>query len=277
MPTDKNEKSFSFLKKVRRKRTSIKIFLFAVVIIVGNRFAGNLFSLSCETFITSIKMHCFLAIEKFDKIISNIQYALFNDIDSYIRMLSDENSTLRWKLDQMETIKEENEHLKSILNLEQNLNFQYALIAAKVITIFSNDFIKSGILGVGSIHNVSIDDVVINNFGLIGRIIEVHKTWSKVMFIIDENSSIPAKIGKNNVNVIVQGNNTDILEIALIHDDEIIKIDDDVISSEYGGVFPENIKIGKVIMHKGKLSISPIVNFTALKYVNVIIKKHATK
>ena len=137
------------------------------------------------------------------------------------------------------------------------------IIFAKIINIYNNDFVRSALINVGKNQNVQLDNFAYNEQGLIGRVIEVSDDWSKVLFIVDTNSNIPAKI--SGMNAILSGDNSNLLRVNLLN--EKIKEGAVAESSSYGRVFQENIMIGKVIKKNGEFFVKPAVNFNDLKYL----------
>ena len=163
--------------------------------------------------------------------------------------------------DRVDSIILENERLKSLLKMKESSNDK--IIFAKIINIFSNDFVRSALINVGKNQNVQQDNFAYNEQGIIGRVIEVSDNWSKVLFITDANSNIPAKI--SGMNAMLSGDNSNLLKIDLLN--KGIKEGDTVESSSYGGVFREKIIIGRVIRKNDEFFVQPSVNFNDLKYI----------
>jgi rod shape-determining protein MreC len=119
---------------------------------------------------------------------------------------------------------------------------------------------------------VSVDDVVLNTDGLVGRIVEAHDDWSKIMLITDVNSNVPVKIGEQRINARASGDNTKTLKLSMIHEDDLPENGDLVETSEYGNVFRDKIRVGKIESHGETLRIVPDVNFNFVEYVGVLTK-----
>lgn len=205
---------------------------------------------------------CFFEIsDKISTYFVGLKYNFSQDVEDKIFDLQCENIRLKLKADRVDSIILENERLKSLLKMKESSNEQ--IIVAKIINIFDNDFVRSALINVGKKQNVQQDDFAYNEHGIIGRVIEVSDNWSKVLFIVDANSNIPAKI--SGMNAILSGDNSDLLKINLLN--EGIKEGDIAESSSYGGVFREKITIGKVIKRNDKFFVQPSVNFNDLKYI----------
>lgn len=190
--------------------------------------------------------------------------------DNEIFKLKTENAKLNWKIKQLEKLRAENLELQKILNLKDQYNDD--IIAAKVSAIFVNDFARAAVINVGSADGVCTDNIVINDEGLVGRVIEVHEHWSKILLVTDENFNVPTKIGKQEANAIVTGRNSNLLRLRLVHEDIPLEDGDVVTTSEYGSIFTEKIPVGVVVKKDGKTYIKPYVNFNKIKYIGIIVK-----
>lgn len=202
--------------------------------------------------------------EVFDKIsrcFSNLKHNFSQDIGEKLFYLQCENIKLKLQADRANSIIEENNKLKTLLEMKESSKNE--IIFAKIINIYNNDFVRSALINVGKNQNVQLDNFAYNEQGLIGRVIEVSDDWSKVLFIVDTNSNIPAKI--SGMNAILSGDNSNLLRVNLLN--EKIKEGAVAESSSYGRVFQENIMIGKVIKKNGEFFVKPAVNFNDLKYL----------
>lgn len=202
--------------------------------------------------------------EVFDKIsrcFDNLKHNFSQDIGEKLFYLQCENIKLKLQADRANSIIEENNKLKTLLEMKESSKNE--IIFAKIINIYNNDFVRSALINVGKNQNVQLDNFAYNEQGLIGRVIEVSDDWSKVLFIVDTNSNIPAKI--SGMNAILSGDNSNLLRVNLLN--EKIKEGAVAESSSYGRVFQENIMIGKVIKKNGEFFVKPAVNFNDLKYL----------
>ncbi len=204
--------------------------------------------------------------EIYDKVFGyfdNLKYNFSQDVGEKIFYLQCENIKLKLQADRVNSVIAENNRLKSLLKMKESSKDE--IIFAKIINIYNNEFVRSALINVGKNKNIQLDDFVYNEQGLIGRIIDVSDKWSKVLFIIDANSNVPAKI--SGVNAVLSGDNSDLLKVNLLNGE--IKEGSVAESSSYGRVFRENITIGKIIRKNDEFFVKPAVNFSNLKYVCV--------
>lgn len=270
MRREKEKNSFSFIKKFHRKQTAVRIAVSLFFLFVVNFFfrqtmydtLGNSM-ISAKVYLDNIFTRARSAAEYFSMVFQGT-------VDNEISKLKIENAKLNWKIKQLENLREENLELQKILQLKDQYND--GIVVAKVATIFINDFARAAVINVGSNNGVCADNIIVNDEGLVGRVIEVHENWSKMLLMTDENFNVPTKIGEQGANAIVTGRNSDVLRLRLVHEDIPLKDRDVVTTSEYGSIFTEKIPIGVVVKKDGKTYIKPYVNFNKIKYVGVIVK-----
>lgn len=270
MRREKEEVSFSFIKKFRRKQTAIRVVACLLFLFIVNLFFSQFMYDLLGNSINSVKVY---SDNIFNRVVSAAEYCSMvfrGTLDDEISKLKTENAQLNWKVKRLENLRAENLELQKALKLKDQYND--SIVVAKVSTIFVNDFARAAVINVGSEKNVQIDDIVVNNEGLVGRVVEVHEDWSKMFLVTDENFNVPTKIGEQEANAIVTGHNSDILHLRLVHEDIPLNDGDVVTTSEYGSIFIEKIPIGVVVKSNGKTYIKPYVNFNKIKYVGVIVK-----
>ena len=214
-----------------------------------------------DGFLSDLRFNFFEISDRFSRYFAGLKHNFSQDIGDKIFDLKCENIKLKLQADRVDSIILENERLKSLLKMKESSNDK--IIFAKIINIFSNDFVRSALINVGKNQNVQQDNFAYNEQGIIGRVIEVSDNWSKVLFITDANSNIPAKI--SGMNAMLSGDNSNLLKIDLLN--KGIKEGDTVESSSYGGVFREKIIIGRVIRKNDEFFVQPSVNFNDLKYI----------
>jgi len=272
MNKGKAKASLSFIKGFRRRRRAVRIAIGLLFLVFLNLCCGQFLYRTVGNTLISAKV-------KVDNFASRLSRAytyslsVFHDaLNDDLFKLKEENFQLKLQLNQLKKINEENLRLQQVVQLKEK--YLGDIIIAKVSTIFVTDFARSAIINVGIKQGVSIDDVIINNDGLVGRVIDAHKNWSKILLVTDSNFSVPAKVGEQNVNIIVGGDNAEMLKVNLIHEDIPLNNGDKVSTSEYSDIFDADISIGDIIKNDQDILIKPCVDFKSLKYVGAI-KRHA--
>ena len=199
-----------------------------------------------------------------------------------------ENAQLREYIAQLEgqlalngDLQKENERLKEALNFYED-NPEYELVTARVTAKSSSYWFETFVISAGRNQGIAVDMVVLAPQGLVGRVVEVGGNWSKVMSIIDSESSVSALIERTRDTGIVRG--TSEVESGearcnmfyLPLDNDLVP-GDRVLTSGLGGVFPKGIVIGEVIEVSRDTSstdriavIETAVDFSKLEEVMVL-------
>lgn len=195
--------------------------------------------------------------------IQKVVYYPFRYIDDKIDMYKDlknvykENKKLKENIKKYNLIKEENknlkrelEYLKNILELEPTLS-EYDYLHASVINRNVGYWYNTITINKGSYHGVEKDMVVINNKGLIGKVIKTTNFTSEIKLITTNDATTKISVGIDHNDNIIHGllNGYDyknnLLIVEGITNNEFEK-GDSVITTGLGGIFPAGILVGYV-------------------------------
>lgn len=190
-----------FFKSLEKKKFIFPLVFCSLTAIllntVGNGFVSEIRSGIIEQ---NFKIERFM--QEFYGKLTILKYFFLCDVNKGILDLHKENLKLKYEIENLKHIKVENDELHTLLGLKKNhqdSRESYEVIVAKIISVFSNDYVRSYIINVGSTDGIKADDIVRNAEGFIGRICEVYENWSCVLAITDTNSKIPVKIRERNI------------------------------------------------------------------------------
>ena len=187
----------------------------------------------------------------------------------------EENKILKQKVKDLEIkkyntqyIQTENERLKETLN---ELNFSSNEILAKVIVDKQSPFLKSIIVNKGSKHGVILGMGVLDQEYLVGKVVEVNFTTSRVLLLSDLNSKIPVDILPNNIQSILSGTGEDIGKIQYIKEEALIESESVVYTSGAGGIFKPGVPIGRTIKNSlnSDINVEFYSDFSQLRFVKL--------
>jgi len=187
----------------------------------------------------------------------------------------EENKILKQKVKDLETkkyntqyIQTENERLKETLN---ELKFSSDEILAKVIVDKQSPFLKSIIVNKGSKHGVILGMGVIDQEYLVGKVVEVNFTTSRVLLLSDLNSKIPVDILPNNIQSILSGTGDNIGKIQYIKEEALIESDNIVYTSGAGGIFKPGVPIGRTVKNSlnSEINVEFYSEFSQLRFVKL--------
>jgi rod shape-determining protein MreC len=140
-------------------------------------------------------------------------------------------------------LKKENEMLREALQIGLQEDFQLAF--AEVI---GKDIGQESILiNQGAEDGLSVGmPVVTEQKILLGRISETFKNSSRVILISNKESSFDAKVSDTDTTGIARGQGGSKIKFDLVPQDQALGVDDLVVSSSLGGVYPEGLLAGVV-------------------------------
>ena len=143
---------------------------------------------------------------------------------------------------------------------------------ASVISQSSKIYAKTILINAGLNHGVSVDMSVINERGLVGKIISSTNNNSKVILINDQNLSVPVKTISNKFFAIIKGTaDGKYLTSSFIKNDKMPKVGELLITSGNTNTFPQDILVGKVIkVSEDNFIALPYVDFENIEFVQVV-------
>lgn len=178
-----------------------------------------------------------------DYILLLIVFLLFifsGSINRFLIAINPNLNTKNIELNYDKYLKEELDNIKKINNIEFNndLNLQVSRVKYRNVYEYSDTLT----IYKGFKNNVFVNDVVLNNDGLIGIVTKTYDYYSIVTLITNKSSNISVKIN-DAIGILKVIDNT--LVVTNINNYEKVNIDDEIYTSGLGNL-PDNIYIGKV-------------------------------
>ena len=192
--------------------------------------------------------------KKFQIFINKITYH-YNVYNDYL-LAKEKINLLQSKKYETQFLKEENKRLKKTIN-EYIYNSEE--LVAKVLIDKNSPFLKSIIVNKGSKDNIKLGMAVLDRTYLVGKIVEVNYSTSRVLLVSDLNSKIPVGIEPGNIQSILSGTGKQNGKIEYLETDIVIQDKSVVYTSGSGGLFKPGIPIG--IYYKESEENYEIVNF----------------
>ena len=210
--------------------------------------------------------------------------AFFSDID-YLKeenkKLKEKNNDLEQSLRELENIKTENQTLKEYMNLAEKYR-EYKTIPGYVINKDISNYSKTIVINLGKKDGVEVNMTVIGNEGLVGHVVSVTDSTSKIQTIIDTASSVSCVMSTTKDSIVCKGtlDEKSALKAMYIPTDANIIQGDSIETSGIGGIYPKGIHIGTVkkVTNTQNMTdryalIETAVNFDKLDTVLVITNK----
>lgn len=175
---------------------------------------------------------------------------------------------LQWQTTAKE-LQAENANLRELLNVIPSKKSNY--ITARMVTDMSGPFVRSALIGAGSNDGIKKNQAVINEKGLIGRVVEVGDSNSRILLLNDINSRVPVIAETSREKTILVGNNDDLPTLSYISPNTNIKIGERIITSGDGGVFPRGVAVGVVTsIESNIIKVQPLVDFSGVDFVSIV-------
>ena len=187
----------------------------------------------------------------------------FTYYDEYLK-LKKENIELKSSIENTSFITSENERLKKIID-------DYIIVSdeiiAKVLIDKQSPFLRSMIINKGSKNNIKLGMAVLDGEFLVGKVVEVNYTTSRVLLLSDLNSKIPVTIEPEGYQSILSGTGKNNGIIQYSKEEIFLKEGSSVFTSGSGALFRSGIPIGKITK---KINVDYFSDFSQLKFVKVI-------
>ena len=266
------------------KTSSFRVLLIAVVVLLGliiyTATAGGSFLASLLGFVSSPMQS--IATD----VTGNVTE--FLDLDGYskdelkelVGVLQEEKAQLEDQLVDYETLKQENDQLKTQLGLEEE-EPEHELRAATVIGRDPNDVFYGFSIDQGTLSGVTQGAPVITDKGLVGVVTQAYATTSKVACLLSEDVKVAAWSPKRQESGVITSDiataGTGLLRLSYLSGSTQVQEGDIITTSGEGGSYPQGLKIGTVqSVEKSENDISqyavirPFEDLTTVKEVFVI-------
>jgi rod shape-determining protein MreC len=159
----------------------------------------------------------------------------------------------------------------------------FKTLAAPVIARDPSGVLKTIVIGAGTDQGVHVDQIVLSEQGVVGRVSEAGSNYAKVVLISDSASSVSALVQTSRASGIVRGQYGDTLVMEWILQSDPVKAGDVIVTAGLGlgtelrSLYPKGLVIGTVVdVTKAEVSayqravVAPAVDFRKLENVLVI-------
>jgi rod shape-determining protein MreC len=262
----------AFLKKDNKQRFSlIGLIFFSIIFIVlsGLNFKViNYLKISIKEFVYRSSFIVSLP----ENYVKNTYVEIKGHFDLHEKYMENQKELKKIKAQAItnEFIAQENSRLKKVLD---DYFVEESRMTAKVLVDKKSPFLRSVIINKGSKDNVKLGMAVLDEKYLIGKVVEVNYTTSRVLLLSDINSKIPVNIEPGGIQSILSGTGKDDGIIQYFKDQSDIKLDSVIYTSGSGELFKEGIPIGTIAIKKSENFVVFFSDFTQLRFVKVVAFK----
>ena len=233
----------AFLKKSNKQRFSlIGLIFFSVGLLIVSKInlpVTNYLKITLNEIVYRASFIVSVPEKKIQDVSSLIKEHL-EVYDDYL-LVKEELKAIQTKKYEIQFLQEENERLKKTIN---EYIFNSEELIAKVLIDKNSPFLKSIIVNKGSKDNIKLGMAVLDGSYLVGKVVEVNYSTSRVLLVSDLNSKIPVGIEPGNIQSILSGTGKQNGKIEYIESDISISNESVVYTSGSGGLFKPGIPIG---------------------------------
>ena len=215
--------------------------------------------------------------------------AVVDGVNDLLRLRT-ENQRLRAELERererrrsVVDVERENVELRALLEMREHLTAtsdEYEAIGARVIALAPSNFEWTVVLDVGERDGVREGMTVISGDGVVGRVVQVGDTASRVMLAIDRSFSAAVRIARTGEHGYLEGGGTEPFTLNLLNPEADVRVGDEVVTSTYEhATFPDGLPVGAITevgdaggMLSRRVQVGPYVDFTRLDHVMVILR-----
>ena len=206
--------------------------------------------------------------------------------DGYINLMNvhRENLKLRDEIKVLNTrvvagneAQKSNQRLAHLLEMKDTV--KTPTLSASVVGEDVSAWFRTLVIDRGSTSGILDGMAVVAADGVVGQIVKVAPSTSRVLLLTDHASGIAATIQRSRARGVVKGKEGGLCSLEFATREEDVKIGDVVVSSGIGGVFLKGLPIGEVTMVKRgeygifqTVTIRPAVNIAHLEEVLVVMR-----
>ena len=153
--------------------------------------------------------------------------------------------TLRSRLLKMDQLEHENQRLRELLG--SPVHKESRKMVAELLSVDSDPFSHQVLINKGALDGVYNGQPVINDQGVVGQVLHVGSTTSRVLLITDSSHGIPVRVLRNDLRAIASGSGElDKLELRNLPRNTDVQVGDLLVTSGLGGRFPEGYPVATV-------------------------------
>ncbi len=159
--------------------------------------------------------------------------------------LKSQQLLLKAQVQRLLAIESENNQLKALLRSSTEVRGK--VLIAKLLAVDTEPFVNQVVLDRGSLDAVYIGQPVLDANGVMGKIIQVGPTTSRVLLVNDTRSGIPVQNTRNSVRAIAVGDSfSGKLRLVNVTQTVDIKAGDILVTSGLGENYPAGYPVGQV-------------------------------
>ncbi|MDX1606774.1 MAG: rod shape-determining protein MreC, partial [Candidatus Competibacterales bacterium] len=168
------------------------------------------------------------------------------------RALVVENERLRRQLlfhsaqmQKLDALEAENRRLRALLASAARLPER--VLIAELLTVAADPYRHRIELDKGSLQGVYSGQPLLDQYGIVGQVVQVNPLSASAILITDPNHTLPVQVNRNGLRTLVTGTgNFQRLDLPYIPNNYDVQVGDLLITSGLGGRFPRGYPVGRI-------------------------------
>lgn len=181
------------------------------------------------------------------------------------------------RLQKLEALERENMRLRGLL--DSSFRLTERVLVAELLTIDMDPFSQQVVIDRGQQSGIFPGQAVLDATGVMGQVMEVGPFSSRVILLTDPSHAIPVQINRNGLRSVATGRGLGKpLKLEHLPFNADVRIGDLVVTSGFGGRFPNGYPVGKVSdirFPEGKafadISITPAASLETSREVLLVL------
>ncbi|NMP31939.1 rod shape-determining protein MreC [Thalassotalea sp. M1531] len=174
---------------------------------------------------------------------------------------------------ELEIVKKENERLRSLL--ASPLRSDTKKMVAEILSVDSDPYTHQLVINRGANDGVYEGQAVIDEQGIVGQILHVGTTSSRVILITDVTHAVPVRVSRNGTRLVANGaGRIERLSHAHVPHSADVQSGDLLVTSGLGGKYPEGYPVSQVILVRkdesrpfAQVLSKPVAQIDKLRYL----------
>lgn len=184
---------------------------------------------------------------------------------------------------QLSIVRQENERLRSLLS--SPVGGEIKKMFAEILSVDSDPYSHQVVINRGTNDGVYEGQPVLDEKGIVGQILHVGSSSSRVILISDISHAIPVRVQRNGLRLIASGSGQiDRLIHNFVPHSADVKKGDLLVTSGLGGKYPEGYPVSRVVLVRtdesrefSTIYSQPVAQIDRLRYMLLLSKEEAVK
>jgi rod shape-determining protein MreC len=161
------------------------------------------------------------------------------------RLRTQNDELLAWRAKAMELERQ-------VRSFESILNISYVpiegVVTASVIAETGGPFSRAIVVKAGHEQGVRAGDAALDRYGLVGRVVGVGKSSSRVLLLTDTTSHVPVVVEPGGIRAVLSGDANGLPQLQFLPLDANLQEGAAILTSGDGGVLPPGLPVGVVTL-----------------------------